>query len=78
MLRSEVNETRITLMYASPTIHVEKEEEAYSVRSLVVNQLNLGRALGLFVGFYFLMIWDFSTIQNSNVNKTTEVVVCFV
>ena len=76
MLRSEVNETRITLMYASPTIHVEKEEEAYSVRSLVV--LNLGRALGLFVGFYFLMIWDFSTIQNSNVNKTTEVVVCFV
>ena len=24
-------------MYASPTIHVEKEEEAYSVRSLVVN-----------------------------------------
>ena len=62
-------------MYASPTIHVEKEEEAYSVRSLVVN---LGRALGLFVGFYFLMIWDFSTIQNSNVNKTTEVVVCFV
>ena len=55
MLRSEVNETRITLMYASPTIHVEKEEEAYSVRSLVAD---LGGSLGLFIGFNFLMIWD--------------------
>ena len=55
MLRSEVNETRITLMYASPTIHVKKEEEAYSVRSLVAD---LGGSLGLFIGFNFLMIWD--------------------
>ena len=55
MLRSEVNETRIKLMYASATIHVEKEEEAYSVRSLVAD---LGGSLGLFIGFNFLMIWD--------------------
>ena len=55
MLRSEVNETEIKVMYASPTIHVEKEEEAYSVRSLVAD---LGGSLGLFIGFNFLMIWD--------------------
>ena len=55
MLRSETNETRISLMYASATIHVEKEEVAYSVRSLVAD---LGGSLGLFIGFNFLMIWD--------------------
>ena len=55
MLKSEVNETEIKVMYASPTIHVEKEEEAYSVRSLVAD---LGGSLGLFIGFNFLMIWD--------------------
>ena len=55
MLTSEINETSIKVMYASPKIHVEKEEEAYSVRSLVSD---LGGALGLFIGFNFLMIWD--------------------
>ena len=55
VLRSEVNMTVLRLMYSSPTIHIEREEEAYPARTLVAD---LGGALGLFIGFNFLMIWD--------------------
>ena len=41
--------------YTTDTIEVLKEEEAYSFASLVAD---IGGVLGLFIGFNFLMIWD--------------------
>ena len=40
---------------ASDTIKVLREEEAFSFVSLVAD---CGGVLGLFIGFNFLMIWD--------------------
>ena len=41
--------------FTTDTIEVLREEEAYSFRSLVAD---IGGVLGLFIGFNFLMIWD--------------------
>ena len=42
--------------YMSPdTVQVLKEEEAHSFSSLVAD---VGGVLGLFIGFNFLMLWD--------------------
>ena len=41
--------------FTTDTIEVFKEEEAYSFASLVAD---IGGVLGLFIGFNFLMIWD--------------------
>ena len=41
--------------FTTDTIDVLKEEEAYSFASLVAD---IGGVLGLFVGFNFLMMWD--------------------
>ena len=41
--------------FTTDTIEVLKEKEAYSFASLVAD---IGGVLGLFVGFNFLMIWD--------------------
>ena len=41
--------------FTTDTIEVLKEEEAYSFASLVAD---IGGVLGLFIGFNFLMIWD--------------------
>ena len=49
------NYTQMRLMYASDSIEVQKEEEAYSFLSMVAD---CGGLLGLFIGFNFLMIWD--------------------
>ena len=49
------NDTSLLLMYASASIEVLKEEEAYSFLSLVAD---CGGVLGLFIGFNFLMVWD--------------------
>ena len=49
------NKTQIQIMFASPTILIEKEEVAYSFGFLVAD---CGGVLGLFIGFNFLMIWD--------------------
>ena len=43
-------------MFASNTVTVLREEEAYSFLSLVSD---CGGVLGLFIGFNFLMFWDF-------------------
>ena len=43
-------------MFDSSNILTETEELAYSLSSLVAD---CGGVLGLFVGFNFLMIWDF-------------------
>ena len=42
-------------LYASDSIKVLREEEAFSFGSLVAD---CGGVLGLFIGFNFLMIWD--------------------
>ena len=41
--------------FTTDTIEVLKEKEAYSFASLVAD---IGGVLGLFIGFNFLMIWD--------------------
>ena len=42
-------------MFGSDTVTVLREEEAYSLLSLVSD---CGGLLGLFIGFNFLMFWD--------------------
>ena len=60
----EENETpgtdpKITLVYSEDYVEVLKEEEAYSFLSLVAD---CGGILGLFIGFNFLMVWDWIII----------------
>ena len=50
------NMTEVQIMFDSSSILTETEELAYSLSSLVAD---CGGVLGLFVGFNFLMIWDF-------------------
>ena len=50
------NETVVGIKFDSPNVLTETEEEACSLSSLVAD---CGGVLGLFVGFNFLMIWDF-------------------
>ena len=47
--------TVLVPMFASNTVTVYREEEAYSLLSLVSD---CGGLLGLFIGFNFLMFWD--------------------
>ena len=48
--------TTVGLMFDRPGIVTETEELAYSESSFVADS---GGVLGLFIGFNFLMIWDF-------------------
>ena len=50
------NSTEVQLVFQSSTVEVLKEEQAYSIESFVAD---MGGVLGLFVGFNFLMFWDF-------------------
>ena len=43
------------IAYAGNSIEVQREEEAYSLLSLVAD---VGVVLVLFIGFNFIMIWD--------------------
>ena len=45
-------------MFATASVQVLREDEAFSVGSLVAD---IGGVLGLFVGFNFLMVWDWLT-----------------
>ena len=47
--------TVLVPMFASSTVRVLREEEAYSLLSLVSD---CGGLLGLFIGFNFLIFWD--------------------
>ena len=51
--------TQLALTFSSDTIEILKEEEAYPFLSLVAD---CGGVLGLFIGFNFLTIWDWSII----------------
>ena len=54
--------------FSSKLIEVLKEEEAYSFMSLVAD---VGGVLGLFIGFNFLMFWDW-IVWGIQRLKTTE------
>ena len=43
------------ILFASKSVQVLKEEEAFSFGSLVAD---CGGVLGLFIGFNFMMVWD--------------------
>ena len=47
--------TSIKIMLTSTSVQVLREEEAFSFESLVAD---CGGVLGLFIGFNFLMIWE--------------------
>ena len=49
------NTTQLFIKFDNPSILTEKEEEAYSIGSLVAD---CGGVLGLFIGFNFIMVWD--------------------
>ena len=52
--------TELWTAFASDTVTVKREEEAFSFGSLVAD---CGGVLGLFIGFNFLMVWDWITIM---------------
>ena len=54
---AELTENRSLLMpyFQENIVEVHKEELAYNTRDLVAD---VGGVLGLFLGFNFLMIWD--------------------
>ena len=49
------NSLELVIAYAGNSIEVQREEEAYSLLSLVAD---VGGVLGLFIGFNFIMLWD--------------------
>ena len=50
------NITTLKIMFGSPTLLIEREQLAFPFSSLVAD---CGGTLGLFIGFNFVMIWDF-------------------
>ena len=65
----EQDGTAVRMVFESSTVYVEKEELAYDIETFVAD---LGGVLGLFVGFNFLMAWDFvcflrTKLQNFNI-----------
>ena len=52
---SSNEKTNIQLLFASNRMRVEREERAHTLSSLVSD---CGGGLGLFIGFNFLMVWD--------------------
>ena len=59
--------TMLWLIYSAP-VQVLKEEEAFSFGSLVAD---CGGVLGLFIGFNFLMVWDWIVwaVERMNMNN---------
>ena len=49
------NDTEVWISFAFGSVFVQREEEAFSFTSLVAD---CGGILGLFIGFNFLMVWD--------------------
>ena len=57
------NVTLLNVLFASSSITMEKEEEAFSFESLVAD---VGGVLGLFIGFNFLEIMQFFIVFGRN------------
>ena len=53
-MRVPAPNTNVAIMFENSIVHVEKEELAYPMSSLIADS---GGIMGLFVGFNFLMIW---------------------
>ena len=53
-MRLPAPQTTVAIMYENSVVHVEKEELAYPISSLIAD---CGGIMGLFVGFNFVMIW---------------------
>ena len=53
------NKTKIMLYFTSKSVKVLREEKAYPFGSLVAD---VGGVLGLFIGFNFLMVWDWMVL----------------
>ena len=58
----------LEIAFAGNSIEVRREEEAYSLLSLVAD---VGGVLGLFIGFNFLMLWDWVVwgVERMKINK---------
>ena len=56
------HDPQLHLVFSEDYVEVLKEEEAYSFLSLVAD---CGGILGLFIGFNFLMVWDWIIIAFS-------------
>lgn len=63
------NISKLVIMFASPNLLTEKEEPAYPLGSLVAD---CGGVLGMFVGFNFLMVWDFLSIVFVKVQSSVQ------
>ena len=50
--------------YTSNIVEVQREQEAFPFSSLVAD---IGGVLGLFIGFNFLMVWDFAVLTAQRV-----------
>ena len=50
-------EVGLKLFYISKSVEVQREMDAFPFGSLVAD---VGGVLGLFIGFNFLMVWDWS------------------
>ena len=63
------SETILFIKLQSQYIEVLKEEEAYPPLSLVAD---IGGVLGLFIGFNFMMVWDWIVWGLTNVHQKTS------
>ena len=54
-VRKKDNLSTLIPYFSSKSVEVLREEEAYPIGSLVAD---VGGVLGLFIGFNFLMFWD--------------------
>ena len=61
------NNTMLEVKYDSTNVVTEKEEEAYSIKTLVAE---CGGVLGLFIGFNFLMFWDVLHVLHIRFKRT--------
>ena len=69
-MRIATEETTLNLMFTSATLSVEKEEMEFSFDDLVAD---CGGVLGLFIGFNFLMVWDFIFFIIKNFVKKSSI-----
>ena len=53
------NVTMLEIFYATRNVIIEKEEFSFPLTSLVSECCGI---LGMFIGFNFLMIWDFLVV----------------
>ena len=62
--------------FTSNIVEIQREEEAFSFISLVAD---IGGVLGLFIGFNFLMVWDWTVWAVKTVwRKNTTTISTFI